>query len=433
MMARPTGLLALAVLFASLVAVAPHAGAATTAPAVRFGMDAASVQAQSAAGVKPDYGVLWIGPWTTQSGWGGPDDTMARLRSAGVVPAIHFYYWGDDITPSCVENGCWSNAQKVQKDRTRWKALADQLTAHVAAKMQGAPVAIFLESEFNKQGIGTYEPFDGYLAEMANRLRAGYPGAAVVLGFGNWRPDEWGTFDRAAAASDVVGLQAMRASTKDTSTAYNALYDSLLSGVRRQAGLFHKPLMVTDLGLSSYAEPGYLAMQRDNLQKVFTGMQALRDAGVTAVLYRSWGDAPGMSTANYYGEGERHFGLVHSDGSQKPAAAVWIGGVKAVRSGTVSTTTASSSSTAATSSAAFSAGFTPKAVGNDWWVETAVAANQGVAKVEARLGSGAWQALPRDDWGTYAASLHAPDGTPVQFRAASTSGALAYSATYTWT
>jgi heme/copper-type cytochrome/quinol oxidase subunit 2 len=143
-----------------------------------------------------------------------------------------------------------------------------------------------------------------------------------------------------------------------------------------------------------------------------------------------------MSTANYYGEGERHFGLVHSDGSQKPAAAVWVGGVKAVRSGTASTTTASSSGTATTSAAAggaFSAGFTPKAVGNDWWVETAVAADQGVAKVEARLGAGTWQALPKDDWGTYAASLHAPDGTPVQFRAASTSGALAYSATYTWT
>src|SRR5438045_3202356 len=102
----PTGILSLAVMLASLVAVVPHAGATTPAP-LRFGMDAAasSVQAQVAAGVKPDYGVLWIGPWTTSSGWGGPDDTMARLKAAGVTPAIHFYYWGDDISPPCVESG----------------------------------------------------------------------------------------------------------------------------------------------------------------------------------------------------------------------------------------------------------------------------------------------------------------------------------------
>ena len=90
------------------------------------------------------------------------------MRAAGVTPAVHFYYWGDDISPSCVESGCWSKAQNVQKDRTRWKALGDQLMAHVASKMQGAPVVVFLESEFNKYGIGTYEPFDGYLAERLN-------------------------------------------------------------------------------------------------------------------------------------------------------------------------------------------------------------------------------------------------------------------------
>lgn len=422
-------LVALALLMASLVATTPPAHAATTTAWVRFGMDAASVQAQAAAGVKPDYGVLWIGPWTVSSGWGGPDDMMARLRAAGVTPAIHFYYWGDDITPSCVETGCWSPAQKVWKDRAHWEALADQLTSHVRMKMQGAPTVIFLESEFNKQGIGTYEPFDGYLAGMASRLHASYAGSVVVLGFGNWRSNEWGTFDRAAAASDYVGLQAMRGSTKDSSTAYNALYDSLLAGVRREASLFHKPLMVTDLALSSYAEPGYLGMQRDNLQKVFTGLQALRDAGVKALLYRSWGDAPGMSTANYYGEAERHFGLLHSDGSQKPAAAVWVNGVKAARSGTAG---AGTSTTAA--GTAFAATFTPKAVGNDWWVESAVSANQAVARVEARLAGGAWTALPKDGWGTYAARLHTPDGTAVQFRATSAAtGAVAYSAVYTWT
>ena len=32
--------------------------------------------------------------------------------------------------------------------------------------MGGAPVVVFLESEFNKGGIERYEPFDGYMAAM---------------------------------------------------------------------------------------------------------------------------------------------------------------------------------------------------------------------------------------------------------------------------
>jgi hypothetical protein len=80
----------------------------------------------------------------------------------------------------------------------------------------------------------------------------------------------------------------------------------------------------------------------------------------------------------------------------------------------------------------FTASFTPKAVGNDWWVEVAVGANQTLAKVEASLNGGAWQNLPADSWGTWGASLHAPNGTKVQFRATAQSGQTAVSAVTKW-
>ncbi|HUR25406.1 MAG TPA: hypothetical protein VM327_05260 [Candidatus Thermoplasmatota archaeon] len=433
----PLGLLAVSALLTSVLFVAPSAEAATV-PAVKFGMDAPGVDAQKAAGVKPDYATMWIGPWTLSSGWGGPDDTMASLKSAGVTPAIHFYYWGDDITPTCVEKGCWSSLHKTQKDRAHWRMLGDQLASHLNSKMQGAPVVVFLESEFNKAGISTYEPFDGYLADMAYRLKGAYPGATIVLGFGNWQSGDWGIFDRAAAASQMVGLQAMKGSTKDPASSYNGLYDATLAGVRRLAGLFHKPIMLTDVALSSYPEPGYVTMQRDNLQKFFVGLPALKDAGVKAVLYRSWGDSPEKSTANYYGEAERHFGVAYASGSHKSAARVWIDGVKAVRAGTTAAPapapapapTASSTSSGSTS---FSASFTPRSVGNDYWVEAQVTSSSAIAKVEARLGSGPWTVLPRTSWGNYADDLHAPNGTQVVFRATSTSGATATSLGYTWT
>jgi hypothetical protein len=424
----PTGLLAIALFLGSALLVTPGAEASTT-PVVKFGMDAPGVTAQTNAGVKPDYATMWIGPWTLSSGWGGPDGTLGTLKSAGVTPAVHFYYWGDDISPSCVENGCWSSLHNTHKDRAHWKTLGDQLTSHLNSKMQGAPVVIFLESEFNKAGISKYEPFDGYLADMAYRLKGAYPNAIVVLGFGNWQSGDWGTFDRAAAASNMVGLQAMRGSTKDSLSSYNAVYDSTLAGVKRLTGLFHKPIMLTDVALSSYPDSSYLTVQRDNLQKFFTGLAALRDAGVRAMVYRSWSDASAASTANYYGQAERHFGLAFSGGGQKAAAKVWIDGVKAVRAGASPTATTSSTS----SSSSFSAWFTPKAVGNDYWVEAQVSSSSAISKVEARLNGGSWIVLPKTSWGTYADDLHAPNGTQVTFRATSSSGATATSSTYTWT
>ena len=83
--------------------------------------------------------------------------------------------------------------------------------------------------------------------------------------------------------------------------------------------------------------------------------------------------------------------------------------------------------------ATFEATFSPKAIGNDWWVETAVTANQAVAKVEAQVNGGAWTQLPANDWGTYAKSINAPNGSSVVFRATSTGGSIVTSGPTIWT
>ena len=81
----------------------------------------------------------------------------------------------------------------------------------------------------------------------------------------------------------------------------------------------------------------------------------------------------------------------------------------------------------------FTATFSPRSVGNDWWVEAAVTSNGPVAKVEASLDGGAWTTLPKTDWGTYAKSVHAPNGTQVVVRATSSNGSMALSPRITWT
>ncbi|HEV8359217.1 MAG TPA: PKD domain-containing protein [Candidatus Thermoplasmatota archaeon] len=317
-------LAALLIVPAGVLVMGP--AAATGAPLL-VGMDTASLQGQTDAGVKPDYASFWVGVWNLKYGWGGPDVELDKARAAGVTPAIQFYYWGDDISPTCLEAGCWSSLHGAQKDQAGWSQLATQLGQHLTARLGGRAAVIILETEFNKGSVATYEPLDAMLADKAAALRAGYPAAQVVLGLGNWGRESWGTWDRAAAASDLVGVQAMRGSTRDSLAKYQGVFDETLLGAQRAQALFGKPGFVTDLALSSYPEPSYLATQSQVVQGFFDRIGELKAAGVQGLLYRSLRDSPTMDTANYYGEAERHWGLMWANGTAKPAWTAWRDGV----------------------------------------------------------------------------------------------------------
>lgn len=400
------------------------AQAATSDP-VLFGMGANTIHKEAAAGVAPDLATFWVGPWTLKHGWGGPDGQMSSLRSAGVTPAIHFYYWGDDITPTCIENGCWSSLHSAQKDKAGWQRLAQELVDHMWSKMGGEPVMIFLETEFNKGGASNYEPLDGYLAEKANFFHDNYPNAKIVMALGNWNSAAWGNFDRTAAASDYVGIQGMRGSTRDSEASYDNLYEATLSGANKLKTLFNKPIVIQDVALSSYPEPYYLNKQANELSQFFSGLPALKTAGVEAILYRTWQDNPNMDLANYYGEAERHWGMTQAySGEYKPAASVWIEGVKAERAGSTPPPPPPSDPLAAT--------FAPASGSNEWWVDVKVEANAALSSVDARVNGGAWNRLASTSWGTWAASFHAPAGSSVVFKATDVSARSVESETFTW-
>lgn len=327
----------LASVAALLGAVLLAASSATTSeqPApMGFGMAANAVARQAAAGAAPDYGSLWIGPWTLSSGWGGPDAQLQSLKDAGVTPAVHFYYWGDDISIDCLENGCWSSLHNTQKNHAGWDLLAQQFADHLNAKMGGLPVVIFLETEFNKGGVATYEPLDGYLAAKADFFHQQYPAARVVMALGNWNSAAWSTWDRTAAASDYTGIQGLRSSNRQSLSAYMGLYDAVLAGAKTLKTMFGKPIIIQDIGLSSYPEPEYLDHQAAALKMFFTGLPELKAEGVIGLLYRSWTDNPNMNVANYHGEAERHWGLAWTmTGAAKASGDVWVAGVKAERAG----------------------------------------------------------------------------------------------------
>jgi hypothetical protein len=240
---------------------------------MRFGLNAASISSATQAGVKPDYGTLWVGPWTLETGWGGPGGQMSAMRDQGVTPAIHFYYWGDDISPSCVENGCWSDLHNAQKDREGWQQLAEQLVDNLNQRMGGEPVLVLMETEFNKNGIAQYGPFDGYLADKSRFIKEHYPAAQIVMALVNWNRGEWGNFEESAEASDYIGIQGMRGSTRDTLSNYRSIYEDTVHGVERMQEMWGKPIIILDIALSSYPEPEYLRHQAENLED-FKGLNA---------------------------------------------------------------------------------------------------------------------------------------------------------------
>jgi hypothetical protein len=416
----------LILLLTIFAAVTPAGSAQDSSSRVRFGMDINSIDAQKQAGVPADYATVWAGVWNLKSGWGGPNAAIDRAVAQDVTPVVHFYYWGDDISKNCVENGCYSKLHGAQKDKAGWQRLAQELATNLNAHRNGKTVVIIIESEFNKGDIQTYEAFDGYLVEKEKFFREQIPGVQLVLGFGNWKPDAWKTFDRAASGADFIGIQALRGSTKNSLAVYEGVVDATLSGMNKAKSLFGKPILVTDLGLSSYPEPDYEQHQARALGSFFSRIGELKAAGLRGVIYRSWSDTP-MDTANYYGEAERHWGLVRtSEPSAKAAKSVWINGVKTER--------ANSAPAPATSSPAanFDATFAVSPNINEWWVEVAVQGTQAVRSVDARVNGGARQPLTLQEWGHWAKSFNVPRGSQVQFRATSTSGAQDVSQTVCW-
>jgi hypothetical protein len=297
------------------------------ATGMRFGIDANSVAHFESMVGKPDYATLWIGKWTLDHGWRGTDQKLAELRDREVTPALHLYYWGDDLAPACFHEGC--NGKDVQS----WQRLTEELAQHLQAVLEGRPALVILESEFNKHGVHLDERLDAMLAEKATSLKAGYPSAQVVLGLGNWYPQAWATWDQAAAASDYIGIQALAGSTRDSQDEVLALAESTLAGVRTARGLFEKPVVVQDVAVSSYPEPDHLGTQAEAVARLAATLPALQEEGVELVIYRSLRDSPEMGLYNHYAEAERHWGLAwHDTGKLKPAGEAWLAAIAKARS-----------------------------------------------------------------------------------------------------
>lgn len=286
---------------------------------VLFGVDSKSVSRARTLGLPVHYGSAWAGAWNQKWGWTGVEQDLRQAYAAGVIPVVHWWYWGDDISPSCVENGCADRYHGVRKDKATWTRLSIELAALIRREGgSGAQAIVVLETEFNKNGIETHEPFDGYLAEISAIFHSA--GLKVALGFGDWGVAHWGTFDRAVASVDMLATTALRSSLRDAAV-YHSVADELVASARYFKTRFNKPTFIGDLALSSYPAAEYEAHQAAVIREIFARLPELRAWGVIGIVFRMLADDPAFDINNYHGVAERHWGFLRADGSPKPAFA----------------------------------------------------------------------------------------------------------------
>jgi hypothetical protein len=298
---------------------------------LRFGMDPGSIAPLDALGAKPDLAVVWAGSWDERSGWHGVQDAVRGVADQGVEPVVQWWYWGDDISPDCVEHGCWDRYQGVWKDQAGWLADSLALADAVHAALQGRPGLVVLETEFNKNGIEAWEPFDALLAQEAFVFRALAPEAQLVLGFGDWDAADWPRFDEAARSVDFLGFQALRGSTRDSAADYASMPARVLATARTLQADFGKPVLLDDLALATYgADRDWGVEQARALDALFAARTALQAAGLTGIVYRALQDDSAADPANYYGPAEATWGLRGEQGA-KPGLAAWVHGVQVAR------------------------------------------------------------------------------------------------------
>lgn len=315
---------ALAVAMLLITALPVHAQEASTGT-VALGSSNNSAAELASAGAPATFSSYWVGEWMAASGWGGLESMLKSAKAGGRTPVLYWYYWGDSISPSCVENGCNS------RDRAEWDSLTTTLASKIQTIMQGSPTYVVLENEFNKGGItdASYAPtFDTYLEEKALELKS-VSGVKIVLGYGSWGESAWGKFPKAIAASDMVGFQIMRASTDpshqgDAMTYYRGAPDKIASVLAHIRTLSPgKDAFLYDVALSSYPDASWERAQNDTLSQIFARRAEYAENGLRGLVYREVRNV-NMSPANYFGYAEREWGLKNQSGAPKLAWSTWL-------------------------------------------------------------------------------------------------------------
>jgi MYXO-CTERM domain-containing protein len=175
---------------------------------------------------------------------------------------------------------------------------------------------VTLEPEFNQGAVATWEGWNDLMIEAIDIIR-NTSGAKVGVLPGDWDIDHVLSISmgRAAAHSDFVAYQEMRASTRNDQGDALEVPDRAIRFSHYLSRKFMRPVRLGYLMVSDYG--GWEGVQREVVIEMCERHEELAAAGTYAVSWMSYIDRPGAG--GYFEEAEAHKGLKNSDNQPKPA------------------------------------------------------------------------------------------------------------------
>lgn len=268
-----------------------------------------------ALGLELDLFQVWL-----PRGWHEDWLTRRQLRdlsARGVTPVVVHYYFGDFIS-----------RQRVEAQRDGWYASLWRMAKRISGD---APVLVVLEPEFNiapppgELAVTDWPGFGEDLRAAARMIREIAPNARVGVCPGDFPgpPGLERVLGPVVGDLDFLAFQEMRARTdRDRGReGYLDVGGAAVDYARYLKRAFGLPILVGYVAVSSHG--GWEGRQADALRSLAARRADLLEAGVFGLIYFQLRDDP--KHEGYFGRAEKHFGLVRSDGSPKPAFEVFRG------------------------------------------------------------------------------------------------------------
>jgi len=239
---------------------------------------------------------------------------LEHMAKEGVVPVLILYYFGGDIT-----------RELVLQQREQWYFYLMKVAALASIE---SPVLVVMEPEFNDETnegdelVINWTGFNELLIDGMYLVRSMAPNVLVGLCPGDFGiQDLEASVGEAVQFSDFIAFQEMRASTEASLITgdYEDVTERSLTYAVWLNETFDKPILLAYVAVSTY-DPDASAWeqyQADIVGNLFAEVPDLQSHGVFGMLYFSLFDDPAHE--GYFGEAEKHFGLLRSDGSPKPA------------------------------------------------------------------------------------------------------------------
>lgn len=252
--------------------------------------------------------------WLTRDfdeSWTSAED-LEDLVADGVLPVLILYYFADDISRSY-----------VLEHRKDWYFYLMRVASVAAIEH---PVLVVFEPEFNDESnrderlILSWPGFNEVLIDGMYLMRSMAPNTLIGV-----CPGDFGDQDIELSAgeaiqySDFVAFQEMRGSTRKSKITdeYEDVTDSAITYAARLNEMFGKPVLLAYAAVSTY-DPGagrWEGYQRDIVANLLDATDELRDNNVFGILFFELLDDP--EHEGYFGEAEKHFGLMDAGGNPK--------------------------------------------------------------------------------------------------------------------